>query len=134
MSQLVVLLLDSEENECYPQTLGDAITVKFGAGTTKAEIKLDTLLETLFTRVITNIEPEDGVTTPNIGTKDKPFGTIYCTTIEGNITGDTANLETSVETKKVVASEQIQINGITLTKNSAGRLASTVGIEGAVWN
>lgn len=130
----IIVIVDSEGLRCYPMTTGECITVKFGAGEVKEDINLDELLDEIFTRVTTDILPEDNVTA-DIGSSTKKFNFIYAKKllveeVEASIIKGT----TKIQGKAIVADEQVQINGITLTKNSSGRLSPSVGVEGAVWN
>lgn len=131
----IIVIVDSEGLRCYPMTTGECVTVKFGAGEVKEDINLDELLNKIFTRVTTDILPEDNVTA-DIGSSTKKFSYIYAKKllveeVEASIIKGT----TKIQGKAIVADEQVQINGITLTKNSSsGRLSPSVGVEGAVWN
>ena len=130
----IIVIKDLDGITCYPVTTGEAITVKYGPGEVKEEVNLDELLSTLFTQVISNITPAENVTV-DIGSSEKKIRFIFCQKITadeveaGNIKG-----KTKVQGKAIVADEQVQVNGITLTKNMAGRLYPSAGIEGAVWN
>lgn len=130
----IIVIIDSEGLRCYPLTTGECVTVKFGAGEVKEDINLDELLDEIFTRVLTDILPEDNVTA-NIGSSTKKFKYIYCQKLFADEV-EAANIKatTKVQGKAVVADEQLQVNGITLTKNSSGRLSASAGIEDAVWN
>ena len=130
----IIVIIDQDGLQCYPLTTGEAITVKFGAGEQKENINLDELLDEIFTRIPTSITPDDNVTA-DIGTSSKKFRYIYCQKVSADeVEAETVKGTTKVEGKAVIASEQIQINGITLTKNASGRLQSSAGIEDAVWN
>lgn len=130
----IIVIIDQDGFHCYPLTTGECITVKFGAGEQKEDINLDELLNKIFTRVTTSITPDTNVTA-DIGTSAKKFRFIYCQkVIADEVEAATIKGTTKVEGKAVIANEQLQINGITLTKNASGRLQSSVGIEDAVWN
>ena len=130
----IVQILDTDGNVCYPQSNGEAISVSYGAGEEKVVYMLDELLATIFKKVTTDITPDTNVSA-SIGTPENKFVNIYVVNVnadEVNAKNITAN--TKAQAKLVEATEQLQINGVTISKNSSGRITVNAGIEGAVWN
>lgn len=130
----IVQILDSAGNVCYPQTNGEAVSVQYGAGEEKVVYTLDELLSSIFKKVTTDITPDENVSA-SIGTPERRFTNLYVVNIDASeIKAKNMKADTKAEAKLVSATEQLQINGVTFSKNASGRIVCNAGIEGAVWN
>lgn len=129
----IIIIKDVDNNDCYPITSGEAITVQYGLEGSEEGYTLDDLLAAIFKKVITDILPADGVS-PNLGSSDAKINVIYCNSINvSTVTATEVTATSKVTAPTVVASQQMQVNGVTISK-SGSNLTVSSGIYGAVWN
>ena len=132
----IVILKDGDMVTCYPQTNGEAISVKVKTGGVQTKtMNLDEYLQGMFLNVPSNINAAANLTI-DIGEESHRIGTIFVNVLNAKaVKTETVEASSSVTSPVIAAGEQLKVGSGVITQDpESGRLVPTTGIEGGVWN